>query len=881
MVAANIKWTGSSNVLLQVKTVKNGVEDIPWPQNGWVTGTETNIDVLGDRNIYARVNFTGNAGDWSPWSDGNIICMSYYGKVFLDTDKDGSKDATETCYEGIVPIHIDTQLINFNSTTYCNEYQYVITDTVPTTREVRVTVPQHYAFTGFSGIDGGSPISGNTTSTFVSDAEVNFGFEPPTPTPTVMCTVSGESPISGCTRNIPPLVATPGSGADQLQFDVDDDTGYGTPPSWFCNSDWVNSGPYSTCSITGSGTYYWGARGRSTTNACTSPVIPDSHHALTIDQDPPGVPQNRVLGYTPDSQCLGKYLPRYAWDAVTDTGCAGLHPTPYWAQISTSSTTDADGGYVTVLPGWNNSWIKSTSIMGSTSYPGNTTLYAHVRSRDVVDNQSAWSTSDSIIIPTPTLFPTIHIAGSFVEDTGGSTHSCSGTGLAVVSNNLNLIFQYDPAGGIVPTPICTKTSNSYACDIIIDNQKTPCATNYQAISLNATYPGYSAVEWRENDTCNNPPEPTIIVDVNPSPGPTTPPGLGITIVNGPLPGGVVGQVYPVITFGEVGGTSPDTWSVVDPTTLPPGLTFTSGGVLSGTPTTEGIYRNITIKVEDSANPTHQTATKTYTITIVKPPGGTVFTKPLFFHVKPWIKTKNVSFISRSLGRTNILPITATPYDLIDDTADKYFIIGASSGTLLSNGSFDLGPNSTGISLSGWYSNSGATYIPSSSFTSAKFREYIQSRKEYKTINPANPIVNQILKDGIYLYQGNASISPSDFAYNTVLIVNGTVTINGDVTNKFNPGKSVAIVANVIEFNSAVKEASGIFIADKVETGETSDLGLKIIGNFIHWSATDVFSNDRYWEDVAKPSLFIVFDITKYMDLLPYLSTSAYDWKKLQ
>ena len=58
----------------------------------------------------------------------------------------------------------------------------------------------------------------------------------------------------------------------------------------------------------------------------------------------------------------------------------------------------------------------------------------------------------------------------------------------------------------------------------------------------------------------------------------------LTILKTPLPDGVAGQLYAPITMGAFNGLGPYTWSA---TGLPSGLTMSSGGVLSGTPTLSG------------------------------------------------------------------------------------------------------------------------------------------------------------------------------------------------------------------------------------------------------------------------------------------------------
>ena len=66
----------------------------------------------------------------------------------------------------------------------------------------------------------------------------------------------------------------------------------------------------------------------------------------------------------------------------------------------------------------------------------------------------------------------------------------------------------------------------------------------------------------------------------------------------PLPRGTVGVGYGATIFAN-GGTSPYTFALSG-STPPPGLSFTSDGALSGTPTTPGVF-NFTVGVTDSVN----------------------------------------------------------------------------------------------------------------------------------------------------------------------------------------------------------------------------------------------------------------------------------------
>lgn len=102
-----------------------------------------------------------------------------------------------------------------------------------------------------------------------------------------------------------------------------------------------------------------------------------------------------------------------------------------------------------------------------------------------------------------------------------------------------------------------------------------------------------------------------------------------TVVSGPPPAalqitssicntGVTGTAYSC-TLTASGGIPPYSWSVLSRITarnLPPGLTLSSAGVISGTPSTAGSF-TATVQVQDSASPV-ATATATVNIPIAAP-----------------------------------------------------------------------------------------------------------------------------------------------------------------------------------------------------------------------------------------------------------------------
>ncbi len=75
-------------------------------------------------------------------------------------------------------------------------------------------------------------------------------------------------------------------------------------------------------------------------------------------------------------------------------------------------------------------------------------------------------------------------------------------------------------------------------------------------------------------------------------------GAALTITTTTLPGGAVNAAYAGAKLLAQGGTVPYNWTA---TGLPPGLTLSAGGALSGTPTTAGNYTP-TFTVKDSSTP---------------------------------------------------------------------------------------------------------------------------------------------------------------------------------------------------------------------------------------------------------------------------------------
>jgi hypothetical protein len=270
------------------------------------------------------------------------------------------------------------------------------------------------------------------------------------------------------------------------------------------------------------------------------------------------------------------------------------------------------------------------------------------------------------------------------------------------------------------------------------------------------------------------------------------------------------------------------------------------------------YNNITASATDAAGNTNSLT------------GSTSITVSF---ISPWYQLKNASFHKLGSPFNNLIPLSPLNYDtgtnvsralIINDTNYDPGVVTYQAST------YNL--NSASFSSKNW----STSYTKNSFFDFNAFKNYLDSRKGYKTI--ANIDNDNINADGIYFYNGtlplNLTIVPD---HKFLLLVNGTVTITGS-GNKFNPSSSIAIIAQTINFANDLTEASGIFYAESINFG-TSNTPLKITGNVISKTAATL-SRDRA-NDRQKPSLFIVFDPQKYLDLLPYLSVANYDWQQLK
>jgi len=256
-------------------------------------------------------------------------------------------------------------------------------------------------------------------------------------------------------------------------------------------------------------------------------------------------------------------------------------------------------------------------------------------------------------------------------------------------------------------------------------------------------------------------------------------------------------------------------------------------------------------------------------------GATSYGRIIVQNPGPWYKLKDASL--NKIGNHDIAVVQNVNSFDSDDSNNRYTIINSTNsdpGILLATNSYNPGPSYNPIpdSTKGWHIGS---YGNISQPMLDNFYQYIISRKSAKEINN----LNEINADGIYIIKSDG-LNLSNPNFNFVLIIRNSTNTdlgNANITvNSFNSSnKSIMILAKKITFSSSVTTAAGIFIAQTIEYQSTN--GLKVLGNLISKTAVTLQSRS----DNTRPSLFIVFKPQMYLDLLPYLSVSKYDWRRLQ
>jgi hypothetical protein len=310
---------------------------------------------------------------------------------------------------------------------------------------------------------------------------------------------------------------------------------------------------------------------------------------------------------------------------------------------------------------------------------------------------------------------------------------------------------------------------------------------------------------------------------------TTTTGTSLAITTTSLPAGAAGTAYSQ-ALAASGGTAPYTWSTTSGT-VPPGLSLSSAGAISGTPTTNGSY-SFTARVADSAS---NTATQGYSMVISTAPlaiattsvpagtAGTAYSTALAASggtpphnwsttsgaLPPGLALSAAGAISGNPATAGSYAFTAQVADSASHTASYTYTLSVASATTTSStagvyftNGFELGSFSGwsnvqlyGCSPNGAYAiNSNRAYVHSGAY-SAQFHYYMpsnqcafhQDNNIFSEIDVPGGLTHFFLRGYVYLKHPEAGGTtdgiqrklfyildqPSPSNYSVFLVVDGT------------------------------------------------------------------------------------------------------------
>ncbi|MFZ3216676.1 MAG: choice-of-anchor D domain-containing protein [Candidatus Acidiferrales bacterium] len=213
--------------------------------------------------------------------------------------------------------------------------------------------------------------------------------------------------------------------------------------------------------------------------------------------------------------------------------------------------------------------------------------------------------STASLLPNPLVFPAIAVGQAsspeyaYLNNTGANADAISS--ITITGTDFE-DFQLSYTGPGNTACSASGTLNAQAV-CVVGVVFTPIATGLRTATLQVT------------DTATGTPH-TIVLE-----GGTGAAALQITTTS-PLPAATVGAGYST-TLTATGGTPSYMWGLVAGN-LPPGLTLSVTGTISGLPTTAGTY-NFTVEVVDSTTPTPFGYSAVFSLTVSAASGGIAFT----------------------------------------------------------------------------------------------------------------------------------------------------------------------------------------------------------------------------------------------------------------
>ncbi len=237
---------------------------------------------------------------------------------------------------------------------------------------------------------------------------------------------------------------------------------------------------------------------------------------------------------------------------------------------------------------------------------------------------------------------------------------------------------------------CTPAQTFYICDqdtnqCRVDPQGNATDSYTTSNCDNECAPAQKFYMCNDSDQCVEDPQGNVAENYTTSncDGECQPLPVPVTISSS-LSDAIVNQSY-AQPVNASGGASPYSYSV-SAGSLPPGLTLSSNGVITGTPITAGDY-TFTVKVEDSTTPTKQSVTKGLSVKVVTAAAGVVISN---------VAISNITATGATITWTTDKPSTSqveygtsssfgssTTIDSTTKTSHSVIVTGLTAGTTYS------------------------------------------------------------------------------------------------------------------------------------------------------------------------------------------------------
>lgn len=321
-----------------------------------------------------------------------------------------------------------------------------------------------------------------------------------------------------------------------------------------------------------------------TCSALASPVVTSAYgnHTVTLTSGRVNVWNLTIADITAMNNVAGPVQPSSSTPLiinVTDSGSVTL-PVRYWDLVKEDLSA----------PGmlWN--FPNASSITITSSFQG--TLYAPNATVTIADVNIKGDVVAKSLDYRPWTSKLAHFTASVPCLGSGSAYVASPSGLSPLEVGVAMTsVTFSAAGGTAPY---SWSATGLPAGVTMSSGGV--------LSGTPTTAGTYTIVARFTDASGAATTRSYSVVVNGAPSISAPASI---------PDGQVGVAYTATTLTVSGGISPYTWSASG---LPAGLSISSAGVISGTPTTESLSgaTTATITVRDSAN---VTATRTYSIFI--------------------------------------------------------------------------------------------------------------------------------------------------------------------------------------------------------------------------------------------------------------------------